>query len=415
MFLLQQIKKELIREKTRIILTVIAIAWGTFAIASMLAIGEGLRLTFIKTMANTGQNLLMMKGGRTSKIYRGTHAGMKINLTKKDYKEIAGLPNVAAISPAYTLAQTISHRDAHMLINMQTLAVSSTYNKIHNIRVLPGGRFISPLDIKQRKAVIVLGEQTAKDLFPQIKNPTGKITEIGSKPFLIIGVMQHKSQIIAHQAPDAFSNWIPFSTYELYNNPPYMDSIDLTYKNPNLLPELESHIWQIIALNHGADPSDDNLAHFFEFAKRQQKITDFFLGMQVFLGIIGFLTLIVAGVGITNVMYVSINRATREIGIRMAIGAKTYQILAHYIAEGLTVAFIGGLLGLSMSALLVYGLKQIPLHGRLIRVIGQPHPELSLTVILIVVLTLSLIGFLAGLFPALKAASIDPTEALGYE
>lgn len=415
MFFLQQIRKELFREKTRIILTILAIAWGTFAIASMLAIGEGLRLTFIKTMSNTGDNLLMMKDGRTNKPYHGTHAGMKINLTKKDFREIAKLPNIAAISPTYTLAQTISHRDAHILINMQILAVAPAYNKIHNIQVLPSGRFISPLDIKQRKAVIVLGEQSAKDLFPHIKNPIGKFTEIGSKPFLIIGVMQHKPQIIAHQAPDAFSNWIPVSTYELYNNPQYMDSIDLTYKNPDLLPELEAHILQVIALNHGADSSDDNLVHFSEFAKRQQKITDFFLGMQIFLGIIGLLTLLVAGVGIANVMYAAINRATHEIGIRMAIGAKTYQILAHYVTESLTVSFIGGLLGLLMSFLLVYGLQQIPMHGKLIRVIGQPHPVLSLSVILIVVLTLGLIGFLAGLFPALKAASIDPTEALAYE
>jgi len=99
----------------------------------------------------------------------------------------------------------------------------------------------------------------------------------------------------------------------------------------------------------------------------------------------------------------------------MAIGARTYQILMHYIAESLTVSLIGGLLGLLMSFLLVYGIQQIPMHGKLINAIGQPHPVLSLSVIFIVVLTLGLIGFLAGLFPALKAASIDPTEALAYE
>lgn len=409
---IQQILKDLFREKTRMVLTILAIAWGTFAIASMLAVGEGLRVTFAETMANTGHNLLTFNGGRVSESYKNMRPGIKINLTKKDYQDIAKLPNIAAISKQYTLSNRLIYKDK--VSNMNILAVNSNYNLIHEIKVETPGRFLLPLDIKNRGAVIVLGEKTATEFFPK-GDAVGKYVNIGSKPFLIIGVMQHKSQMMARRGQDASNNWIPVSTYELYANPKSITSIDLTYEDPLLLDNLKSHIQQIVAINHGASPNDDNLVHFSDFAAREERVNTFFLGMQIFLGIIGTLTLIVAGVGIANVMFASINRATHEIGIRMALGARTYHILWHYITEAITASFLGGIIGLSGAYLLVYGLRKIPMKGRLIDAIGQPKPVLSITVILLVILVLGIIGLLAGLFPAIKATKVDPAEALSYE
>lgn len=413
MLFLQQIRKELFREKTRVILTILAIAWGTFAIAIMLAIGTGLRTTFTETFAAAGHNLLTIKGGRTTKLYHGQHVGVKIYLTPDDFTAISRLPNIAAISPQYSVSDSLYYKT--QTANQAVLAVAENYAQIHSINIKAGGRFISPLDVQKSNFVIVLGEEAAKNLFPHNKNPVGKTVQVNNHPFLIIGVMQHKPEIVATPTSDAFNNWIPVTTGKLLINSQIMDGIDLTYKDPHLLPELEQQILQAVALQHHFDPSDDNLVHFTEFAKRQQQTSAFLLGLQIFLGIVGALTLLVAGVGIANVMYASVNRGTREIGLRMALGAKTYQILWHYLAEALLATAIGGVLGLGVAALVVHGLQKLPLSPKLISVIGHPRPVLSIAVIAIVIIILGIIGFLAALFPALKATQVDPTEALAYE
>ena len=413
MVVFDQIINELFREKTRMVLTILAIAWGTFTIASMLAIGEGLRLTFSTQVTSSGRNLINITGGLTSKAYKGTTLGMEVKFNSNDVEAIAQLPNVATISPMYISNQNISYKKE--VTNREVRAVESNYLDIHENTISPGGRFISPLDIEQKKAVMVLGTKTVEDLFPKNHNPIGQYVNIGNKPFLVIGVVQRKQQVVSHKSPDEFSNWIPISTYELFVNPQKIDSIDIVYKNPQLLAVLKQQIQETVALIHKADPKDTAVIEFTDYAKQQKKINTFFGGMQIFLGAIGALTLLIAAVGIANVMYASINRATREIGIRMALGARTFHIVSHYVSEALVATFAGGIIGLVLASVLVYGLRSLTFKGRLIEAIGQPKPVLSFLVIFIVASVLGIVGVLVGLFPALKAAKVDPTEALSYE
>jgi len=414
MFALKYLFKELFAEKTRIILTILAIAWGTFAIASMLAIGEGLRVTFAKTIANTGKNLLVVRGGHTSRDYKGMHAHQKIKLRRQDYLAISKLPAIKYISPIYE-AHYSTLKYAVNTTRMSIWAVNANYGKVHAIEASPGGRFISDFDMHLNRRVIVLGTKTAGALFPRTPNPVGEYVQWGGQPFLVIGVMKPKTQIIASQEADAFLNWIPTSTYKLMVNPSIIDRISISYKPGTNVNVFENKILKIVAIHHQANPKDDGIIRFDDLAQRQATVNSFFSSMQIFLGIVGALTLLVAGIGIANVMYASVKRATHDIGVRMAIGAKTFQILWHYIAESLAATFMGGIIGIILSELLVYGLNQIPLKGKLFQFIGQPHPELSWSVLLIVIIILGLMGFFAGLFPAMQASKVDPSEALIYE
>jgi len=410
--ILRQTFRELFHERTRVLLTIFAIAWGTFTIATMLAIGEGLRINFANTVANSGHNILTVTGMSTSKAYQGVPQNTPIRLTRDDLRLIeTSVKNVEQASPLYSAQRKITFHDKES--NANIYGVSSSYGSIAQISTM--GRFISPLDISERKSVIVLGTETKKQLFPVEENPVGQRVFIKQQPFTVIGVMREKPQMIAENMPDAYLNWIPSTAYELIANPNYLSMIAVTYQNPKLLAITKQQIRQVIALHHHVSPTDESIIDFDELATRQQKINDFFFGMEMFLGIVGSLTLIIAGVGIANVTLSSIHKATQEIGTRMAMGAKAYHIILQYTLEALTVTILGGIIGMLFSWGIVSLIRLIPLQGKLIDAIGKPKPVLSLTVLLIVISILGSVGFLAGFIPALRAAKIDPSEALRYE
>jgi len=408
---MRYIIKELFAEKTRVILTILAIAWGTFAITTMLAIGEGLRLTFAKAVEGVGKNLLTVTAGTTAKTHRGMANNIPLSFTNEDVATISSLANVSHISPIYNFMVRLYYQKKFNSAQIQ--AVEPMFAQIRKIS-LKNGRFISPLDIKLRRNVLVLGYNTAKILFPHT-DPMNKYVMIGARPFLVIGVVLKKPALVAIDTPDDFLNWIPFTTYKLLVNPKTVDSLIIHYTDQKFLPRLKQEIRGIVALNHGADPDDVALVDFNDIAKQQNSIEKFFIGLQVFLGIVGGLTLLVAGVGIANVMYAAVTRATHEIGIRKALGATSKRILLHYISESLFATFLGGLLGVILSAGLVVLIRLIPLHGKIIEEIGKPLPVLSPLVMVTVIIVLGIFGGLAGLFPAMKATRIDPAEALIYE
>jgi len=412
MITLREVIQELFYEKIRAILTIIAIAWGTFSIAIMLAVGEGLRLNFGHTMANAGDRLLAIYPGVTSKTYRGMSANEPLKLTKKDLKAIAALPNVAGVSVQYDFRTKLRYRGGKSYRNFR--AVTPEYAAIHNIKVGSKQRFISFLDMQKRGSVVVIGAKTADELFPE-ENPVGNTVYIDNHPFVIIGIMQKKPQMSGMDMPDEWLNWIPASTYELLNNPQQIDLIAVSYKDFKVLLQTKANIQKIVALNHGADPSDASLVNFSDIAEEQEKTNNFFINMQIFLGIIGGLTLLLAGIGIANVMYAAVRRATQQIGIQMALGATKRHILFRYISESLMATVVGGAIGIVMAVVFVYLVRLIPMPGFLIKIMGKPEPVLSFLVLAIVVVVLGIMGFLAGLFPALKAAKIDPAEALIYE
>lgn len=409
----QYLFREMMSHKIRVILIILAIAWGTTAITTMLAIGEGLRVTFGRAMQGVGQGLLIVSGGKTSRIFQGTPLRQSIHLTQQDVDAIQqSIPGIQAISGEFTFSAPLTYQGKSSFAVQK--AVEPAYATIRNIRISPPGRFINPLDMEENRRVVVVGDEIVKRLFPASTNPLGKTILLGQWPFQVIGVTSHKLQISSYDGPDAYKIWIPASTYSLLTRQRAYSDLIILPTDPAHTEALQRAIQTLIAVNHRANPEDDRIVDFEDLYQTQQKSTQLFLGMQIFLGIVGGLALGIAGVGIANVMLVSISHATRDIGIQMAIGATPQIIIVHYLTEALLMMLTGGLLGLVCTKLLITGISAIPIHSNILRFTGKPEPILSWNIFITVLLVLSAVGLLSGIFPARQAARIHPVEALQH-
>lgn len=401
-------------ERTRMLLAIFAIAWGTFAITSALAVGDGLRSAFAKIIASVGSNFITVSGGATTKKFNGTRQGMAIKLTQDDYAAISSLPNVTNVAAQYNFFAKL-YTDGRIVFT-DTRAVWPSFADIRAITVEPKGRFINLADIEQRTRVVVLGVTAARQLFP---NPDdrkpGKIVLVNNYPFVVIGFARKKPHFITAALREEDASWIPYSTYQLLVNPKFIDRISVTYEDLSKLPQLKIAIRRVVAFNHHVSANDQYIVYYEDFAAIQKRINTFVVGMQAFLGIIGILILAIAALGVANVMYASVRHTTAEIGLRKALGAKKWQIAGKYITESLVITIIGGVIGFLITLILIHGVKSIPLPEKLVAIIGQPKPVMSFFVLSVVILLLGLVGFLAGLVPGLKAMKIDPARALIYE
>jgi len=416
MMILQQILKNMLSNRTRLILTILAIAWGTFSITSMLAVGEGLRVTFGNAVDQSGDGALIVAGNKSSRTYKGTPSGTKVEFRQQDIDNLQeSMKGKATISAVYDWNVSI-FRGAKARHGAPVIAIDENYAKLHGVKVKPGGRFINYQDDKNHRQVIVLGTRTLKKLFKRGENPIGKYVYLGNQPFTVIGVQKETMQLLStSSSPDYFVNWIPYHTYQELTK-------DLSYTQvivaPNELsdiPIFEKEIINNIALSRQVDPEDPSIFEIINLQKEKEKLNVFFSSIEIVLGIIGALTLVVAGVGIANVMAISVKRSTREIGIRMAVGAKTSDILIYYALEALITTAIGGLIGIFMAKGLVGVINLIPINSEIMDKIGSPKPILSFNVMFFVIFILGLVGFVSGIFPARKAASIQPAEALRHE
>jgi putative ABC transport system permease protein len=401
-------------QKKRAYLTIASIAWGTVAILLLLAFGEGLKLQLDKNRRAMGENISVLWPGETSKPARGLPPGRPIRPRLDDLEFIRSrMPELKSVIGEITSWRTAISFE-RKTINARTIGTSWEYGEARKHYPLPGGRWLTPEDEKQRRRVAFLGNEVKDDLFGKDLDPVGKTILINNAPYTVIGVMQKKTQMGAYGGPDASHICIPITTARAQFGRDRLSNLLLeTHKPEDMKPALKKFN-QIMGGKMGYDPTDDRAFGTWdtvESAKINRMITG---GIQMFLGIVGALTLLIGGVGVANIMFAVIKERTREIGVKMALGAKARWIIWPFVLEALVYTFIGGALGIVIATLMTAAATFLPVESNeVMSFLGRP--TLSPMIGIATASILGAIGLMAGYFPARRAARIDPAATLRYE
>jgi putative ABC transport system permease protein len=404
--------RELKQQRKRMTLTIVALAWGTFSIVILLAFGEGLSRQMVKAFHGLGEGICIVDGGQTSKPYHGLGKGRPIFLKLEDIELLqTRVPGIEMISPEndrYSNTLTYGRKS----LTKRVIGVSPAFEELRKYYPQRNSRFVNPTDVENKRRVIFLGIRIKEALFGN-EEAVGKTILVNAIPFLVIGIMQDKMQNGMYNGPDVEKAAIPYPTYLAIYGDKYLSRLIYKPKDLSQSEAVKEDVIGVLAQKYKFDPEDKQAIDFWDTIEQEKDSDKIFLGIKIFMGIIGGLTLIVAGVGVANIMYVSARKRTKEIGIKMALGAKKRYILSQFISEALMIAFMGGAGGVLLSLVTVTGINALSLEGDVADVLA--HPAISLDIMLLTAFILGLIGFLAGFFPARKAASLNPVEALRYE
>jgi putative ABC transport system permease protein len=398
--------------KRRTLLTMFGIAWGIFSITLMVAAGEGLGDGIQKNQQTFGKDVMIVFAGRTSMQAGGMRAGRVVRWMDDDYIE------VAKESPAckYVMPELGNQVQVRSLFNSGAITVVGSLPPFAEIRSIDvaEGRFYNIEDNAQARNVAFLGSDTKKQLFAD-REALGQTVWLNGIPYVVIGVMKPKDQNSSYDGFDARKIFIPFNSMkrDFPNKPPAVEhTVDRILAAPWSLethPDCVKQIRRTLGRLHNFDPRDKEAASIWDTVKNAQANRMIIVGMEIFLGAVGVATLFLGGLSVMNVMLVSVRERTREIGVRMALGATRHSILRQFFVETIIVVALSGVVGLAISygfCALVDLLPMPPFFSGLLA--SWKLGALS-------VLLLGLIAILSALYPANRAASVDPIEALRFE
>lgn len=403
---------DMAKQKLRSFLTLTAIAWGTLSVVLLLAFGRGLGTGMMAGMLGAGNQVMIIYGGQTSMNYEGMGIGRRISFTEEDVSLIQkAVPGISHASPQYGRWGAQLRTD-NITTNTYMEGVNPDFEIMRTMYPAAGGRFINEKDVKEMRRVLFLGDEIAVRIFGD-ENPVGQQILLDNMPFTVIGVMKAKMQTSMNNGPDADRAIIPHTTFRNmygYNN---VGSMLIRPENPARQEEIKANITNIMSKKYGFDPKDEQAMPMWDFIEQQEMNEKISFGLEIFLFTVGMFTLMIAGVGVANIMFVVVKERTREIGLKMAIGARRIHIIVQFIFESLFISFLGGGLGIAISSAIVFAVQSMNLQGGAGDFLG--HPEIAPVAVFVTVGVLGFIGLIAGIFPAIKAARVDPVESLRYE
>jgi len=399
----RQLARDLWSQKLRTFLTTFGIIWGTVAVSLLLAFGNGLHRQMIKSVAGLGDRIVIAWPMRTSMTFEGLGKGRRMRMMEEDIDFLeAQVPLIAGISSEYSQSLIARYEDRQR--SVQVSGVSPSYGRMRNMIPAVGGRFINAIDVAQRRRVVFVGNELADDLFGT-QEAVGETVMIHGSPFLVVGVLVPKEQDSSYSGRDHSKMIIPESTFRALTGQKYVDNFIYKAPSPDLNETLNDQVRTALSRRLRFHPDDDQAIQVWDTSEMFVFMDAFMLGFQIFLGIMGVLTLIVGGIGVSNIMNVVVEERTREIGIKMALGARGRAVLGQFMLETMCLTAIGGAIGLGISFAIC---SAFPTN--LEEYVGLPTLSPGLAVMTASIL--GLVGLVAGYFPARSASQLDPVVAM---
>jgi putative ABC transport system permease protein len=337
----------------------------------------------------------------TSIPYEGLGRGRIIRLNEDDMNLLKRRSvEIGMVSSEYS--RLLKVQQGGRTLSVDVHGVLPAFGEVRNLIPQKGGRFLDPLDERLKRRVAFVGDDLAEQLFRGV-DPVGQELRIQGSPFTVIGVLQRKIQNSSYSGRDKDQIVVPASTFRMLTGDKWVDNFIFTAKDVQRTEQAQKEVLSILAAKHRFDPEDEEALGIWDTSQQTKFLDSFMLAFKLFLGIVGSLTLVVGGIGVSNIMNVVVEERTHEIGVKMALGARSGSVLTQFLLETLTITAVGGAIGLALSAVICGLVPPSDFIGK---------PELSPTVGLITASLLGMIGLIAGFFPARTAARLDPVVAM---
>ncbi|MCB9013012.1 MAG: ABC transporter permease [Bacteroidales bacterium] len=402
----QEIFATIRKNKLRTFLTGFSVAWGIFMLIILLGSGNGLQNGVEYQFKADATNTLWLFPGATTNAYKGMKAGRQVHFTNEDYEFVKkNIPGVEEISARYYIWQNKIISYKKQFGSFDLICVHPDMQAIEKI-IIDQGRMLNQVDIQKKRKVVIIGEPVKEALFKNGENPLGEFVKVNGVPFQVVGIFSDRSD------RDQQRLYLPISTAQMiFNGGNDIHNLTITTNlSAKESEKLEETLRQKLASLHRFDSADKSALYINNTLKEFKQFQNLFMGIKLFVGIIGIFTIIAGVVGVSNIMIIVVNERTKEIGIRKAIGATPWSVIFLIILESVVITGFAGYIGL------VGGIGLLELVGKFMPAsdfFRSPEVDFGLAVTATIILVLA--GVLAGLFPAIKAARIRPVIALRDE